>query len=102
MSDGVVYYGGPVSPGLSVLHPKGNEWRTPPLWGLHDSAPYLHDGRAHANVRPMPSRLHRGEAQLSAMRYKRLDREARRHMDMFLASLTAPPLAEADRKTKKR
>ncbi len=22
------------------------EWRTPPLWGLRDSAPYLHDGRA--------------------------------------------------------
>src|SRR5262249_55557791 len=22
------------------------EWKTPPLWGLADSAPYLHDGRA--------------------------------------------------------
>ena len=22
------------------------EWRTPPLWGLRDSGPYLHDGRA--------------------------------------------------------
>ncbi|MGB7347706.1 MAG: di-heme oxidoredictase family protein, partial [Pirellulaceae bacterium] len=22
------------------------EWRTPPLWGVADSAPYLHDGRA--------------------------------------------------------
>jgi CxxC motif-containing protein (DUF1111 family) len=22
------------------------EWRTPPLWGVRDSAPYLHDGRA--------------------------------------------------------
>jgi CxxC motif-containing protein (DUF1111 family) len=26
--------------------PKPGEWRTPPLWGVAESAPYLHDGRA--------------------------------------------------------
>jgi CxxC motif-containing protein (DUF1111 family) len=26
---------------------KGNEFRTPPLWGISDSAPYLHDGSAN-------------------------------------------------------
>src|SRR5262249_40400618 len=26
--------------------PSPGEWRTPPLWGVADSAPYLHDGRA--------------------------------------------------------
>jgi CxxC motif-containing protein (DUF1111 family) len=26
--------------------PESDEWRTPPLWGVADSAPYLHDGRA--------------------------------------------------------
>src|SRR5207302_2525840 len=26
--------------------PRADEWRTPPLWGVADSAPYLHDGRA--------------------------------------------------------
>src|SRR5262249_50924591 len=26
--------------------PAPSEWRTPPLWGVADSAPYLHDGRA--------------------------------------------------------
>ena len=26
--------------------PTAQEWRTPPLWGVRDSAPYLHDGRA--------------------------------------------------------
>ena len=26
--------------------PLRREWRTPPLWGLRDSAPYMHDGRA--------------------------------------------------------
>ena len=25
---------------------RSSEWRTPPLWGVADSAPYLHDGRA--------------------------------------------------------
>ena len=40
-------------PGSARARPSGNvraatdlEWRTPPLWGLRDSAPYLHDGRA--------------------------------------------------------
>ena len=26
--------------------PSPGEWRTPPLWGVADSAPYMHDGRA--------------------------------------------------------
>ena len=26
--------------------PQSSEWRTAPLWGVADSAPYLHDGRA--------------------------------------------------------
>ena len=26
--------------------PKPSEWKTPPLWGVADSAPYLHDGSA--------------------------------------------------------
>ena len=30
----------------SVGGVKRQEWRTPPLWGFRDSAPYLHDGRA--------------------------------------------------------
>ena len=27
--------------------PQPGEWRTPPLWGVADSAPYMHDGRAN-------------------------------------------------------
>ena len=26
--------------------PKPSEWKTPPLWGVADSAPYMHDGSA--------------------------------------------------------
>ena len=25
-------------------HPLPDEWKTPPLWGVADSAPYFHDG----------------------------------------------------------
>ena len=41
LADGASGYG-------IVDPPEGvaREWRTPPLWGLRDSAPYLHDGRA--------------------------------------------------------
>jgi len=29
---------------LPTAHPEPDEWRTPPLWGVADSAPYFHDG----------------------------------------------------------
>ena len=38
-----------------------SEWRTPPPWGLRDSRPYLHDGRArHLDRAPSPP--HEGQA----------------------------------------
>ena len=37
------------------------EWRTPPLWGVADSPPYLHDGRAYTLEDAI--RLHDGEAE---------------------------------------
>lgn len=36
------------------------EWRTAPLWGLRDSAPYLHDGRAETILEAIA--MHDGEA----------------------------------------
>jgi CxxC motif-containing protein (DUF1111 family) len=64
------------------------EWRTPPLWGLRDSAPYLHDGRAatieHAIV------LHGGEGENSARRFFRLKPAERLQLTLFLGSLSAP------------
>ena len=35
------------------------EWKTPPLWGLRDSGPYLHDGRAETIEQAIAS--HRGQ-----------------------------------------
>jgi CxxC motif-containing protein (DUF1111 family) len=63
------------------------EWRTPPLWGVADSAPYLHDGRAktlHDAIR-----LHGGEAAQTVERYSKLSRGERIALFNFLHSLTA-------------
>jgi hypothetical protein len=41
------------------------EWRTPPLWGIRDSGPYLHDGRATTFEQAIA--IHGGEGQASAI-----------------------------------
>jgi CxxC motif-containing protein (DUF1111 family) len=64
------------------------EWRTPPLWGLRDSAPYLHDGRA-ATIEQAVA-LHGGEAQKTAQRFFALTPEERLQVMTFLKSLVAP------------
>ena len=63
------------------------EWRTPPLWGLRDSAPYLHDGRA-ASIDDAIL-LHGGEASSSAQRYRQLAPRDQSQLQFFLSSLKA-------------
>jgi hypothetical protein len=71
------------------------EWRTPPLWGARDSAPYMHDGRADTLEQAIA--FHGGQARASSMRYFRLKPEERLQLQMFLKSLVAPTqLARAD------
>jgi CxxC motif-containing protein (DUF1111 family) len=65
------------------------EWRTPPLWGVADSAPYLHDGRA--DTLPQAIQLHGGEAAASAQQYRALSGDDRTALHFFLQSLVAPP-----------
>ncbi len=67
------------------------EWRTPPLWGLRDSAPYLHDGRA-ATVADAVA-LHGGEGMAAARAYQRLFAIEREQVELFLQTLAAPPTA---------
>jgi CxxC motif-containing protein (DUF1111 family) len=67
------------------------EWRTPPLWGLRDSAPYLHDGRAKTIADAVA--LHGGEGLGAAQAYKRLSEKERKQVELFLQSLAAPPTA---------
>jgi CxxC motif-containing protein (DUF1111 family) len=64
------------------------EWRTPPLWGVRDSAPYMHDGRAGTLEQAIA--FHGGEAQLSANRFFRLSHEDKSRVLAFLRSLAAP------------
>ena len=52
--------------GTSTIH----EWRTPPLWGLRDSGPYLHDGRAASIDQAIA--MHGGQGASSARRYAEL------------------------------
>ena len=42
------YGGGVQTPEVPMpaRHPRPEEWKTPPLWGVADSAPYFHDGNS--------------------------------------------------------
>jgi CxxC motif-containing protein (DUF1111 family) len=64
------------------------EWKTPPLWGVRDSGPYLHDGRA-ATIEEAVLQ-HGGEATSSAKRFRELSDVERTQLLTFLGSLAAP------------
>jgi CxxC motif-containing protein (DUF1111 family) len=64
------------------------EWRTPPLWGLRDSAPYLHNGRAETITDAVA--LHGGEGLLAAEAFFKLSPDERLQLELFLQSLAAP------------
>ena len=97
LSDNGSYYA--AEPASADAPPEGGEWRTPPLWGLRDSGPYLHDGRAETVEQAVA--LHGGEAEEVAKRYFALSAPQRLELDAFLATLAAPaagpepPRAEA-------
>jgi CxxC motif-containing protein (DUF1111 family) len=61
-------------------------WRTPPLWGVADSAPYLHDGRAATLQDAIMA--HGGEAIAARKSFAALPAPERRKIVAFLNSLT--------------
>lgn len=67
------------------------EWRTAPLWGLRDSAPYMHDGRAGTVLEAIA--LHEGEASGTRDRFLNLSIDQRDAILAFLDTLVAPPNA---------
>jgi mono/diheme cytochrome c family protein len=69
--------------------PRPDEWKTPPLWGVADSAPYLHDGSA-PTLRDAILR-HRGDARLVSDAYQKLDATDQAAVISFLKTLKAPP-----------
>jgi hypothetical protein len=65
-----------------------SEWRTPPLWGIADSGPYLHDGRAATLAEAI--KLHAGQASSSASRFTSLSDIQQEELIAFLNTLRAP------------
>ncbi|MDY3561212.1 c-type cytochrome [Gemmata sp. JC673] len=69
--------------------PRLNEWKTAPLWGVADSAPYFHDG-ASPTLKDAILR-HRGDAKSVSERFKSLGADEQAALLAFLGSLKAPP-----------
>ena len=69
-------------------HPKPEEWKTPPLWGVADSAPYFHDGNS-PTLGSAISR-HDDDARNSKQRFESLLSEEREAVIAFLGTLRAP------------
>jgi CxxC motif-containing protein (DUF1111 family) len=74
-----------------------SEWRTPPLWGVRDSGPYLHDGRAKTLQDAILQ--HGGQAVESAVRFRGLGTTARSDLLAFLNSLAAPASKVVDQES---
>ncbi len=85
---GGVYGGGSFDVFADLPTNVQQEWRTPPLWGVADSAPYLHDGRAATLDESIL--LHGGEAQFSVSRYQSMSSLERGRILAFLNTLRAP------------
>lgn len=82
------YYGGADSLLARVEPEQRREWRTPPLWGVRDSAPYMHDGRAPTFAEAIA--WHGGEAAPSARDFRQLEKGEQEEVLAFLNCLAAP------------
>ena len=78
----------PLPDGQPGEGPSPSEWRTPPLWGVADSAPYLHDGRAVTLEDAI--RLHGGQGQRAAQKFAQLPADDQGRLLGFLKTLRAP------------
>jgi CxxC motif-containing protein (DUF1111 family) len=70
--------------------PNPDEWRTPPLWGVADSAPYMHDGRAPTLVGAI--RAHGGQGKRAANLFNGLAPSEQQELIAFLMTLKAPKM----------
>ena len=69
-------------------HPLPDEWKTPPLWGVADSAPYFHDGKS-PTLRDAIFR-HHGDAASVTKAFEALQPADQASIVRFLQSLKAP------------
>lgn len=68
--------------------PLSNEWKTPPLWGVASSAPYMHDG-ASPTLQAAILR-HKGDATAVMKAYQKLNAQDKQAIIEFLKTLQAP------------
>lgn len=64
---------------------RSDEWRTPPLWGVGITAPYMHDGSSPTLESAITA--HGGEAESSARKYQNLKPDEKMQLNRFLRSL---------------
>lgn len=86
---GSVYYGPTQTLDLASAV-QVDEFRTPPLWGVADSAPYMHDGKAPSLHEAIMA--HGVQADAAAREYRGLERPRQNELLAFLESLRAPSL----------
>ena len=84
-SDLLLHDMGALGDGIAQADAGPRDFRTPPLWGLRASAPYLHDGRAPTVDAAI--RAHDGEGANPRNRYLRLREMQRRQLLEFLNSI---------------
>lgn len=73
--------------------PELDEWKTPPLWGVADSAPYMHDGSAPTLEAAIQA--HGGDARHIRKRYQEdINQQDREALLAFLKALRAPSPSE--------
>ena len=72
----------------SALKVLQQEWRTPPLWGVGDSGPYLHDGRAKTLKEAILA--HAGESIISVEKFAAFPESEQDDLIAFLNTLVAP------------
>ncbi len=77
---------------LPVDHPKPDEWKTAPLWGVADSAPYFHDGSSPTLEAAILR--HDGDAKGVTRRFTELRSDDRQALLAFLKTLRAPASAK--------
>lgn len=82
------YHGGEAPIEFPADHPEAEAWKTPPLWGVADSAPYMHHGAAA--TLELAIEMHGGQAARVRRRYRELPEDDRRAVIAFLRTLRAP------------
>jgi CxxC motif-containing protein (DUF1111 family) len=81
-------------------HPLPDEWKTPPLWGVADSAPYFHDGGSPTLEAAILR--HRADAAGVTTSFENLPGQDKAALIAFLNTLKAPAEAKPVDVKKKR